>query len=93
MDSDWFSTVFIPSGSSFINSVDDADGVADLRTVLIFILMWLPKRERYVCSIMDKKAASYSSIISWWKSDSVTLIAKEVEKQNYTETQIYSLGN
>ena len=42
---------------------------------------------------MDKKAASYSSIISWWKSDSVTLIAKEVEKQNYTETQIYSLGN
>lgn len=43
---------------------------------------------------MDKKkTTSYSSIIFDEQGDSGTLIAKELEKHNYAETQIYSLGN
>ena len=67
--------------------------VADLGTVLIFILMWLPKRETYVCSIMGKKTTSYYSSFLDEQGHSGTLTAKQVEKHNYTKAQIYSLEN
>lgn len=74
-------------GSSFINSTDDSDGVAVLSTALILTLMWLPKTETYVCSIMDKEGNSYSSIIPDEQGDSGILSVKGIEKNNKSIVQ------